>query len=195
MAAARVRIIEVARSRLVLVIYAMAFLRPTLHLSRVPPGDLARSTTCLRDPGYGRTGSRLILVHEGLRRGCCVACRQASASMPIRSFTAISRQPETALLRFRQRSSSLMDGRPTGCSLVVRPAAQFLRGGSLRFCREPTDLGAKRGPAWAAGFRYDFSAGDQFVQPGTGLGSIGLLRTVHAGRDDQHAFLRGAIAG
>jgi hypothetical protein len=80
-------------------------------------------------------------------------------------------------------------------SVVVRPAAQFLGGGSLRFRREPTDLGAERGPARAAGFRYDLSAGDQFVQPRPGLRSIGLLRTVHAGRDNQHAFLGGAIAG
>ena len=64
----------------------------------------------------------------------------------------------------------------------------------MRFCCEPTDLGAERGPAWAAGFRYDLSAGDQFVQSRPGLGSICLLRTVYAGRDDQDAFLRGAIA-
>jgi hypothetical protein len=39
--------------------------------------------------------------------------------------------------------------------VVVYPAAQFLGGGSLRFCREPTDLGAERGPTGAAGFRHD----------------------------------------
>ena len=65
----------------------------------------------------------------------------------------------------------------------------------MRFCREPTDLGAERGPTGAAGFRHDLRAGDQFVQSRQGFGSIGLLRPVHAGRDDQHAVLRGAIAG
>ena len=65
----------------------------------------------------------------------------------------------------------------------------------MRFCGEPTDLGGERGPAGAAGFRHDLRAGDQFVQSPPGFGSIGLLRPVHAGRDDQHAVLRGAIAG
>src|SRR5450432_2512514 len=61
--------------------------------------------------------------------------------------------------------------------------------------REPTALGAERGPTWAAGFRGDLRAGDQFVQSRSGFGSIGLLRPVHAGRDDQNAVFRGAIAG
>ena len=65
----------------------------------------------------------------------------------------------------------------------------------MRLLREPTDPGAERGPAWAACFRYDLSAGDQFVQLCPGLSSIGLLRTVLAGRDDQHAFSRRALAG
>jgi len=65
----------------------------------------------------------------------------------------------------------------------------------LRFCGEPTDLGAERGPTGAAGFRHDLRAGDQFVQSPLGFGSIGFLRPVHAGRDDQHTVLRGAIAG
>ena len=65
----------------------------------------------------------------------------------------------------------------------------------MRFRREPTELGAERGPTGAAGFRHDLRAGDQFVQSRPGFGSIGLLRPVHAGRDDQHAFLSGAISG
>jgi Type II CAAX prenyl endopeptidase Rce1-like len=46
----------------------------------------------------------------------------------------------------------------------------------LRFCREPTDLGAERGPTGAAGFRHDLRAGDQFVQSCPGFDPIGLLR-------------------
>ena len=65
----------------------------------------------------------------------------------------------------------------------------------MRLCREPTDLGAERGPTGAAGFRHDLRPGDQLVQARQGFGSIGLLRPMHAGRDDQHAVLRGAIAG
>jgi hypothetical protein len=65
----------------------------------------------------------------------------------------------------------------------------------LRFCREPTDLGGERRSTGAAGFRHDFRAGYQFVQSCSGLGSIGLLRPVHAGGDDQHAVLRGPTAG
>ncbi|SRR5260221_1083090 len=80
-------------------------------------------------------------------------------------------------------------------SVFVCPAAQFLGRGSLRFCREPADLGAERGPTGAAGFRHDLRAGDQFVQSRSGFGSIGLLRPVYAGRDDQHAVFRGATAG
>ena len=65
----------------------------------------------------------------------------------------------------------------------------------MRFCREPTDLGAERGPTGAAGFRHNLRAGDQFIQSRPDFGSIGLLRPVHTGRNDQHAGLRGAIAG
>ena len=79
-------------------------------------------------------------------------------------------------------------------SVVAYPAARFLGGGSLRFCREPTDLGTERGPTGASGFRHDLRAGDQFVQSRQGFGSIGLLRPVDAGRDDQYAVLRGAIS-
>ena len=65
----------------------------------------------------------------------------------------------------------------------------------MRFCREPTDLGAERGPTGPSDFRHDLRAGDQFIQSRPRFSSIGLLRPVHAGRDDQHAVLRGAIAG
>ena len=65
----------------------------------------------------------------------------------------------------------------------------------MQFCREPPDFGAERGPTGAAGFRHDLRAGNQFVQSRPGFGSIGLLCPVNAGRNDQHAVLRGAIAG
>ena len=50
-------------------------------------------------------------------------------------------------------------------------------------------------PYRAADFRGDLSAGDQFVQFDTDLGSIGLLRTVYARGDDQLAFPGNALAG
>ena len=65
----------------------------------------------------------------------------------------------------------------------------------MRFCHKPTNLGGKRGSAGTAGLRHDFRAGDQFVQPRPGFGSISLLRPVRARGDDQHAVLRGATAG
>jgi hypothetical protein len=80
-------------------------------------------------------------------------------------------------------------------SVVVYPAAQFLGGGLLRFCREPPDLGGERRSTGAAGFRHDFRAGYQFVQSRSGFRSVGLLRPMRARGDDQHAVLRGATAG
>ena len=65
----------------------------------------------------------------------------------------------------------------------------------LRLFRVPTDPGTERRPGGAAGFGDDLGTGEQFVQSRPGFGSIGLLRPVNTGRDDQHAVLRGAIAG
>jgi hypothetical protein len=80
-------------------------------------------------------------------------------------------------------------------SIVVRPAAEFLRHGALRLFCQTTDLGSERRPAGAAGFGANFGARDQVVQARPGCGSIGLLRTVLAGRDDQDTVLRDSIAG
>ena len=65
----------------------------------------------------------------------------------------------------------------------------------MRFCGEPPDFGAKRWPTGAAGFRRHLRAGDQFIQPRTGVGTIGFLRPMRAGRDDQDAIFGDAIAG
>ncbi len=81
-----------------------------------------------------------------------------------------------------------------GSSVVVGPAAQFLGGGALRLFCEPTDFGAERRSAGATCFGNDHGARDQFVQSRPGFGSICLLGTVLAGRYDQHAVLRHAIA-
>ena len=80
-------------------------------------------------------------------------------------------------------------------SVVVTRSAQFLGRGALRFCGEPADLGAEGRSAGTAGFGNDLGARDQFVESRTGFGSIGLLRTVLAGGDDQYAVSRRAIAG
>jgi hypothetical protein len=80
-------------------------------------------------------------------------------------------------------------------SVVVTRSPQLLREGALRLCREPSDLRAPRRPAGTAGFGNDLGQCDQLVQSRPGFGSIGLLPTVVAGRDDQHSFSCRAIGG
>lgn len=121
---------------------------------------------------------------------------QKSSSEPISQMVlgwcASRNQASTAAIAIK---ASALRTKGIAGSVVVRPAAQFLGGGALRFRREPAEFGAERGPASPARFRYDLCASDEVIQSGTSLDSIGLLCTVHAGCDDQHAVPRGAIAG